>query len=42
MAAILQVVRSFDVFFVVSLDKLLTNSRVVGDLRRRDAHVTSL
>ena len=32
---------SFDVLFVVHLNKLLTIIRVAGDVRRQDAHVTS-
>ena len=35
------VTRSFDVFFDVRLNKR-RNSSVAGDLRRRDANVTSL
>ena len=36
------VMQSFDVFFVVSLNKVLERSRVADDFRRNDAHVTSL
>ena len=35
-------VRNFDVFFHVSLDKLLEKHRFAGYLRRHDGHVTSL
>ena len=35
------VMRDFDVFFVVSVDKLLKEIRVAGDLRQHDAHVMS-
>ena len=36
------VMRSFGVSFVVRLSKPLNKYRVVGDLRRIDAHVASL
>ena len=36
------VMQSWDGFYSVNIDKLLTNSGVVGEMRRFNNHVTSL
>ena len=36
------IMRSFDIFFGVSLGKFWTNSRFIGDLIRHNADVTLL